>query len=101
MNYKTDSIMIYFAGDLFNHKDLTGNRLLARKMTELANGRYQINLPQNEITDNSTSEKIFQTFLLENNGVACSVKRISTIIQEWDLTVLHVGVIIIIVTTEP
>lgn len=52
MKYKTDCTTIYMAGDLFNHKDLMGNRLLARKITELANDRYRFNLPQNVTTDN-------------------------------------------------
>lgn len=37
---------IYFAGDLFDHKDLTGNALLAAKIDELSHGRYRCVLPQ-------------------------------------------------------
>ncbi len=38
---------IYFAGDLFNHKDLMGNALLAAAIEQVSGGRYQCVLPQN------------------------------------------------------
>ena len=37
---------IYFAGDLFDHKHLTGNALLAGAMEEHSGGRYACVLPQ-------------------------------------------------------
>ena len=37
---------IYFAGDLFDHKDLTGNLLLADAVAKVSDGRYQVMLPQ-------------------------------------------------------
>ena len=37
---------VYFAGGLFDHKELTGNMLLAEKIERLSAGRYQILLPQ-------------------------------------------------------
>ena len=52
MKYRTDSIKIYLAGELFNHKDLMGNRLLTRKITELTQNRFQFTLPQDVTADN-------------------------------------------------
>ncbi|MBO5760902.1 MAG: nucleoside 2-deoxyribosyltransferase [Lentisphaeria bacterium] len=40
-------IKIYWAGDLFDHKDLAGNLLLAEKVEFLSGGRYLPMLPQN------------------------------------------------------
>ncbi len=37
---------IYFAGDLFDHKDLTGNALLASYINQVSEGRYRCVLPQ-------------------------------------------------------
>lgn len=42
MKYK-----IYFAGELFDQKHVTGNRLLAQKIEELSGGMYECVLPQN------------------------------------------------------
>lgn len=46
---------IYFAGDLFNHKDLIGNLLLADAINRHSSGRFQCVLPQNleQTTDRS------------------------------------------------
>jgi len=38
---------IYFAGELFNHKDLTGNALLSSYIEQKSKGQYEIILPQN------------------------------------------------------
>lgn len=38
---------IYFAGGLFDHKELAGNALLAHAIDELSEGRYKCILPQN------------------------------------------------------
>lgn len=40
-------IKIYWAGDLFDHKDLAGNHLLAQKVEEISSMRYLPLLPQN------------------------------------------------------
>ena len=42
-----DPFKIYFAGDLFNHKDLFGNLLLADAIAEQSSGRFICTLPQN------------------------------------------------------
>ncbi len=38
---------IYFGGSLFNHKDLTGNALLAKYIEKCSDSRYRCCLPQN------------------------------------------------------
>ena len=42
-----DLFTIYFAGSLFNHKDLTGNALLAEYIEKCSENRYRCCLPQN------------------------------------------------------
>jgi len=42
-----EPLTIYFAGDLFNHKDLIGNAILARYIDKCSKGRYRCVLPQN------------------------------------------------------
>lgn len=39
-------VSIYFAGDLFDSKDLGGNLLLARAIEKISGGRFQVRLPQ-------------------------------------------------------
>lgn len=41
------SYTIYFAGDLFDHKDLAGNAALATAIAEKSEGRFLCRLPQN------------------------------------------------------
>ena len=43
----SDTLQIYFAGDIFDHKDLAGNALLARHIETTSGGRYGCVLPQN------------------------------------------------------
>ena len=38
---------VYFGGSLFNHKDLTGNALLAEYLEKCSGGQYRCCLPQN------------------------------------------------------
>lgn len=40
-------LKVYFAGDLFDSKDLGGNVLLASAIEEVSGGRYEVILPQN------------------------------------------------------
>ena len=54
------ALKIYFAGDLFDGKDLGGNLMLARAIENVSDGRYQVMLPQDgecEIV-NRTSQSI-------------------------------------------
>lgn len=41
------TLSIYFAGDIFDHKDLVGNALLARHIETQSGQRYRCVLPQN------------------------------------------------------
>jgi hypothetical protein len=43
----THQFTIYFAGSLFNHKDLIGNALLAEYIEKYSENRYRCCLPQN------------------------------------------------------
>ena len=57
---ETKVLNIYFAGDLFDAKDLGGNLLLADAIEKVSAGRYHVLLPQDgecEIRDR-TSESI-------------------------------------------
>ena len=45
--------IIYWAGALFNHKELLGNRILANSVKNLSNGRYDVRLPQDFQTEPS------------------------------------------------
>jgi len=53
----SDALTIYFAGDLFDHKHLTGNALLAAAIDERSQGRYKCVLPQDlELASNRAEE---------------------------------------------
>lgn len=49
---------IYFAGDLFDHKHLTGNALLAEAIDTCSQGRYKCVLPQNTEVASNRAEVI-------------------------------------------
>lgn len=53
-------LKIYFAGDLFDSKDLGGNLMLALAIEKVSNGRYQVMLPQDGECEvvNRTSQSI-------------------------------------------
>ncbi len=42
----TQKLKIYFAGDLFDHKHLLGNHILATYLNKTGNGRYKVIFPQ-------------------------------------------------------
>lgn len=44
---KNGELKIYFAGDLFDAKDLGGNLMLAQMIEKISGGRFRIVLPQN------------------------------------------------------
>ncbi len=60
MSIRERKLTIYFAGDLFDAKDLGGNFLLAKAIEEKSGNRYQIILPQNGESEvkNRTSQSI-------------------------------------------
>lgn len=49
---------VYFAGELFNHKDLIGNALLASSIERQSDGRFEIELPQNSESASERSKDI-------------------------------------------
>ena len=49
---------IYFAGSLFNHKDLTGNALLAEYIEKASGSKYRCCLPQNVEQHQTTAREI-------------------------------------------
>ncbi|MBR7103772.1 MAG: nucleoside 2-deoxyribosyltransferase [Lentisphaeria bacterium] len=63
------ALKIYFAGDLFDSKDLVGNLMLAMAIEKKAGGRYQVMLPQdgecevNERTSQSIRDADFELLL--------------------------------------
>ena len=50
--------VIYFGGDLFDHKHLCGNALLGQRINELSNGKYLVHLPQNKEIPKDRSTQI-------------------------------------------
>jgi nucleoside 2-deoxyribosyltransferase len=46
-NQRGKPFSIYFAGDLWSHKDLIGNAILADYIEKVSKGRYRVVLPQN------------------------------------------------------
>lgn len=60
MSCTSGKLKIYFAGDLFDAKDLGGNLMLAMAIEKKSAGRYQIMLPQNGESEvvNRTSQTI-------------------------------------------
>ncbi len=53
-----DEFTIYFGGSLFNHKDLTGNALLAKYIEKCSDSRYLCCLPQNVEQHQTTALEI-------------------------------------------
>jgi nucleoside 2-deoxyribosyltransferase len=61
----TTQYTIYFAGALFNHKDLTGNALLASFIEQASGGRYRCVLPQDLEQTTSRAVEIRNQDLLQ------------------------------------
>ena len=78
---------VYFAGDLFNHKDLTGNLLLAEAIERESSGRYVCVLPQH--LEQSTSRSID----IRNNDLRKIVSA-DLILVNFDGTELDSGTVI-------
>jgi len=78
---------VYFAGDLFNHKDLTGNLLLAEAIERESSGRYVCILPQH--LEQSTSRSIE----IRNNDLSKIVSS-DLILVNFDGTELDSGTVI-------
>ena len=78
---------VYFAGDLFNHKDLTGNLLLAEAIERESSGRYVCVLPQH--LEQSTSRSID----IRNNDLSKIVSA-DLILVNFDGTELDSGTVV-------
>ena len=78
---------VYFAGDLFNHKDLTGNLLLAEAIERESSGRYVCVLPQH--LEQTTSRSID----IRNNDLSKIVSA-DLILVNFDGTELDSGTVI-------
>ena len=78
---------VYFAGDLFNHKDLTGKLLLAEAIERESSGRYVCVLPQH--LEQSTSRSID----IRNNDLSKIVSA-DLILVNFDGTELDSGTVI-------
>ena len=78
---------VYFAGDLFNHKDLIGNLLLAEAIERESSGRYVCALPQH--LEQSTSRSID----IRNNDLSKIVSA-DLILVNFDGTELDSGTVI-------
>lgn len=58
MDSHDNQFTIYFAGSLFNHKDLTGNALLAEYIQKCSDSKYRCCLPQNAEQHTTTARDI-------------------------------------------
>ena len=83
----SDPFSIYFAGDLFNHKDLIGNLLLSEAINKNSSGRYICIVPQH--LEQSTSRSIE----IRNNDLREIVKA-DLILLNFDGTELDSGTVI-------
>jgi nucleoside 2-deoxyribosyltransferase len=78
---------IYFAGDLFNHKDLIGNLLLSEAIEKNSAGRFECVVPQH--LEQSTNRSID----IRNNDLSEIVKA-DLILLNFDGTELDSGTVI-------
>ena len=83
---------VYFAGDLFNHKDLIGNLLLAEAIEKKSYGRYVCVLPQH--LEQSTSRSID----IRNNDL-CKIVSADLILVNFDGTELDSGTVCLLYTS--
>ena len=78
---------IYFAGDLFNHKDLIGNLLLSEAIEKNSSGRYICIVPQHLEQSSSRSIEIRNNDLYE-------IVKADLIFLNFDGTELDSGTVI-------
>jgi nucleoside 2-deoxyribosyltransferase len=83
----TYTYSIYFAGDLFNHKDLVGNLLLSEAIEKESSGRYRCVVPQH--LEQSTNRSID----IRNNDLKEVIKA-DLILLNFDGTDLDSGTVI-------
>ena len=81
-----EDFTVYFAGSLFNHKDLTGNALLAEYIEKNSDSKYRCCLPQNEEQHQTTAVEIRNKDILKL--IECDLGLFS-----FDGTELDAGVV--------
>jgi hypothetical protein len=81
-----DVFTIYVGGSLFNHKDLTGNALLAEYIEKCSGSRYRCCLPQNLEQHDTTAPEI-------RNGVIAKLIECDLGLFNFDGTELDAGVV--------
>lgn len=79
---------IYFAGDLFDHKHITGNRLLADLIRRKSNGIYNCLLPQDWEAD-----KKYTAVEIRNKDIAAVIQA-DLLIVNFDGTDLDSGTVV-------
>jgi nucleoside 2-deoxyribosyltransferase len=83
----SDTYSIYFAGDLFNHKDLIGNLLLSEAIEKESSGRYLCVVPQQ--LEQSTNRSID----IRNSDLSEVIKA-DLILLNFDGTELDSGTVV-------
>ena len=83
----SDTYSIYFAGDLFNHKDLIGNLLLSEAIEKESSGRYLCVVPQHLEQSTNRSIDIRNSDLIE-------IIKADLILLNFDGTELDSGTVV-------
>ena len=81
------SFTVYFAGSLFNHKDLTGNALLAEYIEKCSDNKYRCFLPQ-DVEQHHTSAREIRNDLIAKL-IECDLG-----LFQFDGTELDAGVVV-------
>lgn len=82
-----DEFTIYFGGSLFNHKDLTGNALLAEYIEKCSENKYRCCLPQNVEQHQTTAREI-------RNEVIAKLIECDLALFNFDGAELDAGVVV-------
>ena len=82
-----DEFTVYFGGSLFNHKDLTGNALLAEYIEKCSDNKYRCCLPQNVEQHHTTAVDIRNQDILKL--IECDLALFN-----FDGTELDAGVVV-------
>ena len=83
----SNQFTVYFAGGLFNHKDLTGNALLAQYLEKCSEKKYRCYLPQ-DVEQHHTSAREIRNELIMNL-IECDLGLFN-----FDGTELDAGVVV-------
>ena len=83
----SNTFTVYFAGSLFNHKDLTGNALLAQHIEKRSENKYRCFLPQ-DVEQHQTSAREIR------NGLIMKLIECDLGLFSFDGTELDAGVVV-------